>query len=472
MLFAPSKQLRRIFAFLSREDCVTLQTLRRGARRDHLEGITEIMANLKKLALWAAIALVGAAAIAASYYERYQADHQFAAEVSQARDEAQRIEHEFVRFTRRTLPSGGTFAAFLNGLGIDSPTASRMVASAQPVFDMRHLRAGNELSIGRSVLGEIREVRYNIEPGRVLSIEPTGSEFHSTIETIPSHTDEVGVVGQVDGSLFQAVTDAGEKPELAMRLAEIFAYDLDFYTDPRPGDTFRMVVEKKVLENGQTVAYGRILAAEYNNAGRAYRAVLFRGPTGMPTYYTPDGKSTKKAFLHSPLKFAAPITSHFSLHRFHPILKEYRAHLGIDYGAPTGTPVQSIGDGNIVFAGRKGGDGNLVKVQHANGYTTYYMHLSRILVRNGQRVAQGQSIGLVGMTGLATGPHLDFRIQLRGEFLNFEKLALPPSDPVSRRDWNEFAAARDRALAEMPPLPGGHAALAQNQAPPSASAAR
>ena len=147
-----------------------------------------------------------------------------------------------------------------------------------------------------------------------------------------------------------------------MRLAEIFGWDLDFYTDPRPGDTFRVVVEKKTFANGETAAYGRILAAEYNNAGHAYRAILFRGPSGAPAYYTPDGKSMKKAFLHSPLKFAAPITSHFSLHRFHPILKEYRAHLGIDYGAPTGTPVQTIGDGRVIFAGRKGGDGNLVKV--------------------------------------------------------------------------------------------------------------
>ena len=190
------------------------------------------MANLKNLILWPAIGLVAAGCITASYYQRYQADRQFAAEVGRARDEAQRIEREFVQFTKRSLPSGRTLAAFLSGLGIDSPTASRMIASARPVFDMRHLRAGNQLSIGRSVLGEIREVRYNIDPGRVLSIEPSGSDFHSTIETIPSHTDEVGVVGQVDGSLFQAVTDAGEKPELAMRLAEIFGWDLDFLHRP------------------------------------------------------------------------------------------------------------------------------------------------------------------------------------------------------------------------------------------------
>jgi murein DD-endopeptidase MepM/ murein hydrolase activator NlpD len=430
------------------------------------------MANLRKLIFWPAFVVVAAAALGDSYYVRYKADQQFAAEVSSAREQALRIQREVVLFTKSIVPPGRPFAVSLNGLGIDSPTTARLIASAQPVFNLRRLRAGNELDIGRSVLGELREVRYNIDTDRVLSIAPSGGDFHSAIETIPSHTDEVGVSGEVEGSLFQAVTDAGEKPELAMRLAEIFGWDLDFYTDPRPGDTFRVVVEKKTFANGETVAYGRILAAEYNNAGHPYRAFLFRGPSGAPAYYTPDGKSMKKAFLHSPLKFAAPITSHFSLHRFHPILKEYRAHLGIDYGAPTGTPVQTIGDGRVIFAGMKGGDGNLVKIQHTNGYTTYYMHLSRILVRDGQRVEQGERIGLVGMTGLATGPHLDFRIQLRGQFLNFERLPLPPSDPVAKRDWNDFAAARDHALAEMPPPTGEHPTLASNAPVSSRTPAR
>src|SRR5277367_4814395 len=424
------------------------------------------MANVRKLIFWPSFAVVAAVCLIASYHVRYKADQQFVAEVSHARDEAQRIEREFVQFTKRTMPSGRSFATLLNGLGIDSPTAARLVASAQPVFDLRHLRAGNELSIGRSVLGELREVRYNIDTGRVLSIAPTGDAFHSEIETIPSHTDEAGVSGRVEGSLFQAVTDAGERPELAMRLAEIFGWDLDFYTDPRPGDTFRVVVEKKIFSSGEPAAYGRILAAEYNNAGHAYRAILFRGPTGAAAYYTPDGKSMKKAFLHSPLKFAAPITSHFSLSRYHPILKEYRPHLGIDYGAPSGTPVQTIGDGKVIFAGPKGGAGNLIEIQHTNGYETYYMHLSKILVRSGQRVEQGERIGLVGMTGLATGPHLDFRIERRGEFLNFERLPLPPSDPVTKSDWPEFATARDHAI-NLFPSPG--AIVAQNPPPESNS---
>jgi murein DD-endopeptidase MepM/ murein hydrolase activator NlpD len=422
------------------------------------------MSNLKRWIFWPSFVLIAAGCIGASYYVRFAAEKQIGVQTSAARDEALRIQREVVLFTKRVVPSGRPFVAFLQGLGIDSPTAARLVASAQPVFDLRRLRAGNQLTVGRSVLGDLREVRYDIDADRVLSIAPRGDDVHSEIETIPSRTQTVGVGGEIDGSLFQAVTDAGEKPELAMRLAAIFAFDLDFYTDPRPGDTFRVTVEKKTLASGETIAYGRILAAEYSNGNRSYRAVLFHDPSGNVAYFTPEGKSMKKAFLHSPLKFAAPITSHFSYHRFHPILKEYRAHLGIDYGAPSGTPVQTIGEGKIIFAGMKGGDGNLVKVQHSNGYTTYYMHLSRILVRNGEHVAQGQSIGLVGMTGLATGPHLDFRIELRGQFLNFEKLPLPTADPVSKRDWAAFVSARDNAFALMPPPPGEHPALAENQA--------
>jgi len=436
--------------------------------------------NLGRAIFWPAFLAVAAGCLAVSYHARFSAESKISEQASLAATEAKRIQQQVVLLTKMVVPSRLPFGQFLQKVGINAGTATRVVASALPVFDFRHVRAGNQLTIGRSVLGELREVDYRIDEDHILTIAGgqratndaanaagaggAAPEFESKVETIPSTTEEAGVAGKIDGSLFQAVTDAGEKPELAMRIAAIFAYDLDFYTDPRPGDTFRLVVEKKILADGETASYGRILAAEYDNGGHAYRAVLFRDPFGDPAYYTPDGKSMKRAFLHSPLKFAAPITSHFSYHRFHPILKEYRPHLGIDYGAPMGTPVQTIADGKVIFAARKGGDGNLVKVQHANGYTTYYMHLSRILVRDGQRVQQGQNIGLVGMTGLATGPHLDFRIEEHGTFLNFEKLKLPSSDPIAKKDWSAFAAARDHALAEMPSMGTGNAAVAQNQA--------
>jgi murein DD-endopeptidase MepM/ murein hydrolase activator NlpD len=417
-----------------------------------------------KIVFWALLVAAGAVCISASYRVRFAAERQFDSEVSFARAETQRIQQQVILFTQRAIPPRLPFNVLLQQFGIDPVTSARVIASAQSVFNLRHLRAGNQVAVGRSVLGELRAVRYRIDTDRVLMISPQAGDFHSAIETIPSETQVAGVAGEIHGSLFDAVIDAGEKPELAMRLADIFGWDLDFYTDPRPGDTFRVVVEKKIVANNEPASYGRILAAEYDNSGRAYRAVLFHDPLGHPAYYTPDGKSMKKAFLHSPLKFAAPITSHFSTHRFHPILKEYRPHLGIDYGAPTGTPVQTIGDGRVVFAGLKGGSGNLIEIQHSNGYTTYYMHLSRILVHNGEHVEQGERIGLVGMTGLATGPHLDFRIQRRGEFLNFERLPLPPSDPVAKRDWDEFTTSRDRAMAQMP-QPATQQALAKEVSP-------
>jgi murein DD-endopeptidase MepM/ murein hydrolase activator NlpD len=422
------------------------------------------MFRIIKICVLIVLVAAGAAVAWYSFDQRQASDRNFADEVQRARVEAHRIQSEVVFYTASVVPSRQSFAALLGSIGISPSSAGRAIASAERVFDLRHVRAGNRFSVGRSVMGELREIRYSIDPDHMLRISPAGADFHSEIATIPSVTEETGVAGEIRGSLFEGVTNAGEKPELAMRLAEIFGWDLDFYTDPRPGDTFRVVVEKKKLSTGELASYGKILAAEYVNHGHVYRAVLFHDPAGNVAYYTPDGKSMKKAFLHSPLKFAAPITSHFSNARFHPILKEYRPHLGIDYGAPSGTPVQTIGDGKVIFAGPKGGAGNLIEIQHTNGYETYYMHLSRILVRTGQRVEQGERIGLVGMTGLATGPHLDFRIQRRGEFLNFERLPLPPSDPVAQRDWAAFATARDHAI-NLFPAPG--TIVAQN--PPASS---
>jgi murein DD-endopeptidase MepM/ murein hydrolase activator NlpD len=424
------------------------------------------MQNKLKIVIWISLLIAGAICLGASYRYRWAAEREISVQAELARDEAGRIQQDVVIFRERIVPARHPFNAILQDLGITRDNAARLTASAESVFDLRHLRAGNTLSVGRSALGEFSAVKYRIDADRVLLISPKGHDFQSEIQVIPSETKMTGVAGEIHGSLFESVIDAGEKPELAMRLAEIFGWDLDFYTDPRPGDTFRIVVEKKMLANGEMSSYGRILAAEYVNGSHPYRAVLFHDPSGAPAYYTPEGKSMKKAFLHSPLKFAAVITSHFSQSRFHPILKQYRPHLGIDYAAPSGTPVQTIGDGRVIFAGPKGGAGNLIEVQHSNGYTTYYMHLSRVLVHSGQRVEQGERIGLVGMTGLATGPHLDFRIQRGKDFLNFERLPLPPSDPVSKRDWNDFVGMRDVAMAQMPAA-GRQAAksVAKNSAP-------
>lgn len=383
------------------------------------------------------------------FHARFAAERQFVQEVALARQEAERIREQIVLYSKHPVAAGLTFSDSLRRMGLDPPTAAIIAGSVQPVYDLRRLRAGHVLEVGRSVAGELRAVRYQIDAERMLLVFPRGGGFHAEVKSTPLRAEVAGVAGEIRDSLFNAVTDAGESPELAMRLAEIFGWDMDFYTDPREGDTFRVVVEKKKSQDGQTAAYGQIFAAEYNNEGRIYRAVLFHDPAGRPAYYAPDGKSLQKAFLRSPLKFAAPITSHFSRRRYHPILKVRRPHLGIDYGAPVGTPVQAIGSGRVVFAGRKGGAGNMVHLAHANGYETMYMHLSRLLVHSGRRVEQGQRIGLVGRTGLATGPHLDFRIRQHGAYRNFEHLRLPPAQPVTKRDWNEFVAARERWLPRL-----------------------
>jgi murein DD-endopeptidase MepM/ murein hydrolase activator NlpD len=378
--------------------------------------------------------------------QRREVDREFRSQVEQARAEAERIRAQVVLPISNKLPAGENFTVALQRFGLSSQEAGEATAAAQHAFNLRQLRAGNTVIVGRSVEGELREINYKIDPDRMLHIVPATEGFSAEVKEIPSHVEVSAVSGRLEDSLFNAVEDAGESAEVAMRLAQIFGYDMDFYTDPRRGDTFRIVMEKKKYRTGETAGYGRILAAEYDNGGKKYQALLFHDDQGHPAYYTVEGKSLQKAFLRSPLKFAAPVTSHFSKARFHPILKTFRPHLGTDYGAPIGTPVQTIGSGRVEFAGRKGGDGNMVKIAHSQGYETMYLHLSRILVHLGEHVDIGKTIGLVGMTGLATGPHLDFRISQKGQFLNFEKLGLPPSEPVSRQNWTAFASLREQWL--------------------------
>jgi len=395
----------------------------------------------------AAISLtLGAIVDGFALQKRWAAEREYQHQVVVAIEEGARIRAEVVLASTAKLHPRENFAGELQRFGLTPAEASDATAAAQRAWNLRLLRAGNSITVGRSVEGKLRLIDYKIDAERMLHIVPQAQGFSAAVQAIPTHMETAVVSGQLDDSLFNAVADAGESPEMALRLAQIFGYDLDFYTDPRRGDTFRAVIEKKKYERGETAGYGRILAAEYVSGSRKYQALLFRDPDGRPAYYTADGKSLQKAFLRSPLKFGAPVTSHFSKARFHPILKTYRPHLGTDYGAPTGTPVQTIGSGRVVFAGRKGGDGNMVHIAHSNGYETYYLHLSRVFVRPGERVEIGKTIGLVGMTGLATGPHLDFRIAQKGQFKNFEVLGLPPSDPVSKKNWPEFSAVREQWL--------------------------
>ena len=392
----------------------------------------------RRLIIILSLVLVTSAAIAAAIVHKRSVDAAVRREEELLRAEAAREQQvqqpQDPPPTESKVGRSENFTAALQHAGLSADDAASATAAAQRVFNLRQVRAGNSITVNRSADGQLREIDYRIDSDRMLKIVPGDDRrFCRGSESDPVQDGSRAVAGQINDSLFNAVAQTGESPELAMRLAQIFGYDLDFYNDPRKGDTFRVVLEKKKYANGQTAGYGKILAAEYNNGGKKYQALLFHDEAGHPGYYSADGKALQKIFLHSPLKFSATVTSHFSKSRYHPILKIFRPHMGTDFGAPVGTPVQTIGSGRVEFAGRKGGEGNMIQIAHSDGYETMYLHLSRMFVHQGERVEIGKTIGLVGSTGLSTGPHLDFRILQRGQYKNFEKLGLPPSDPITKR---------------------------------------
>ena len=395
------------------------------------------------------ILVAGVFVVGHAVRERLSASKELHKQVQLAMWEAERIRMNVLLPTAQRMPTGENFASALQKLGLSAEQVTDATAAAQHAYNLRQLRAGNTITVNRSVEGGLHDINYKIDAERMLHLVAQQRGFSAEVQAIPIHSVVTVVSGQLDDFLFNAVEEAGESAEVAMRMAQIFRFDLDFYTDPRKGDTFRLLLQKKIYLTGETAGYGKILAAEYISGGKKYQALLFHDEKGQSAYYNADGKSLQKAFLRSPLKFGAPVTSHFSKSRFHPILKTYRAHLGTDYGAPMGTPVQTIGSGKVVFAGRKDGDGNMVHIAHSNGYETYYLHLSRMFVHAGEHVDIGKTIGLVGSTGLATGPHLDFRVAQKGQFKNFETLGLPPSEPVTKRNWAEFAAIREQWLPEL-----------------------
>jgi len=427
--------------------------------------------NRRSLIGIAVIVVVGAA-IAAAVYHKRSADAAVQHEEQLLQAEAaneQQVEPRDPPIAETKVGRNENFAAALQRSGLTAADAAGASTAAQRVFNLRQVRAGNSLGVNRSAAGELREVDYKIDSDRMLKIVPNGDHgFSAELKGIPSKTEVSAVTGKINDSLFNAVAQAGESPELALRLAQIFGYDLDFYNDPRKGDTFRIVLEKKKYADGRSAGYGKILAAEYDNGGKKYQALLFHDELGHVGYYSADGKSLQKTFLRSPLKFSATVTSHFSKSRYHPLLKLFRPHMGTDFRAPIGTPVQTIGSGRVEFAGRKGGEGNMIQIAHSDGYQTMYLHLSRMFVRQGERVEIGKIIGLVGSTGLSTGPHLDFRILQRGQYKNFEKLGLPPSDPITKKAWPEFALVRQQWL---PLLEGRAVAATGSGGAPSAAPA-
>jgi murein DD-endopeptidase MepM/ murein hydrolase activator NlpD len=343
-----------------------------------------------------------------------------------------------------TFEKRQTIAYALAKQGLSLALINQIIDCARPIYNLGKIKAGQSYWLSFTRDGYFRNFRYPVDDERYLTVyhDEAQDRLVPVMKNFAYETRVEPVSAVINNSLFSTILEIGERDQLALGLADIFGSDIDFYTDIQKGDSFKVLIEKKYL-NGQFAKYGAIQAAAFKNKQKLLTGFRFQDENGKPAYFGPEGKSLKRSFLKSPLKFAR-ITSTFSLARWHPILKVLRPHLGVDYAAQVGTPVQAVGDGVVTSCGNSGGSGNMVRIRHSGRYESMYLHLSRIAVKSGARVSQGQVIGYVGSTGLSTGPHLDFRVLHNGKPVNPLKVISPPGAPVSPRLLGSFAALRDK----------------------------
>jgi murein DD-endopeptidase MepM/ murein hydrolase activator NlpD len=325
--------------------------------------------------------------------------------------------------------------------------------------DFTRVRPGDTIEVTRDAHGTVLGVTYRATPWDRYEVwrrarphaERTaprvqGEQWVVRKVSIPAEVRVEPLRGAIRTSLFDSIDQLGEEPQLVLKFVEIFSWDFDFAADSWPGDRFRLLVEKRYAD-GKFAEYGRILIAQYQHEARRLTGIAFTTKAGRAGFYDPEGRSMRKSFLRSPLEFTR-ITSGYSLGRRHPILGGVQPHLAVDYAAPPGTPVRTVADGVVTFAGWNGGYGISAQVRHRAGYETMYNHLSRIGsgIRLGVGVAQGQVIGYVGSTGLSTGPHLDYRVMKRGSFVNPLGEKFLPGEPVPTEARAAFLSARDALL--------------------------
>ncbi len=316
----------------------------------------------------------------------------------------------------------------------------KLLEATAATYDLTKVRAGNSLVVKTSD-GLFHSLTYEIDPTNYLQVQKRDGGFVASVETIPYETRIAYLAGEIRDSLIAAFNQLGEGDALALEVAEIFSWEIDFYLDLRPGDSFSLVYEKKFWR-GKFAGYGRVLAAQVNIQGKKYQAFCFVFPdTGRVDYFDAEGNSLRKEFLRSPLKYGR-ITSRFSYRRLHPIRKVYRPHYGVDYAAPVGTPVQATADGVVRSAGWNGASGRMIHLRHPKGYETMYLHLSRLApgIRLGVKVTAGEVIGYVGSSGESTGPHLDYRILYRGRYINPLAWRFEPASPLPEKYKPRFQA--------------------------------
>jgi murein DD-endopeptidase MepM/ murein hydrolase activator NlpD len=334
---------------------------------------------------------------------------------------------------------GDTLEILFRRNGLSLADLADLVALPGAGSGLKLLRPGDRLEIAHRE-GEVLSLQRELDEVKVLTIARSSSGFEASTYERAVDVRTAGAHGVIRSSLFEAGMEAGISDRVTMDMAGIFEWDIDFIQDVREGDEFTVVYEE-LWRDGVKVRNGNIVAAEFINQGKSYRAARYRDETGHIDYFTPDGRSVRKAFIRAPLNFTR-ISSNFNPSRRHPVLNTIRAHRGVDYAAPTGTPIRAAGDGKVTFRGTQGGYGNVVIVQHGGNITTLYGHMSKFSnARVGSRVRQGDVIGYVGKSGLATGPHLHYEYRVNGVHRNPRTVALPPADPVPAQYTDDFRAS-------------------------------
>jgi murein DD-endopeptidase MepM/ murein hydrolase activator NlpD len=343
------------------------------------------------------------------------------------------------------IQPGETLGTILQNFGLP---ARQIREAALPITDLAKIRAGRSFTFVLSDQAPTPyEIHYPMGEDKTLVLKQAESGWTAQLDTVEYTVQETVREFTVTSSFWAAAVKAGLRASDIAGLANVYRFDVDFNTELRKGATVRMWVQE-LSQDGQVVKLGRPLAVRFTNSGKEYTAIHHVSANGEHGYFDAKGITRKKAFLRSPLKFSK-VTSKFNRKRFHPILKKRRPHLGVDFGAKTGTPVQASGGGVVVFAGRKGGHGKYVKIDHNGPYMSSYSHLSKISVKKGQKIRQGQLVGKVGSTGMSTGPHLHYQFWSHGKIVNPMTVKLPRNEAMPSKERPSFEANRDRWLEHL-----------------------
>lgn len=348
-----------------------------------------------------------------------------------------------------TVHRGDSLAKLFAANDLSATDLDSMMRLGDDTDALKTILPGQEIDVRRDQQGHVLSLHTQIDTAHYLDIRSGAQGYKASVSEIPTTIQNEYAHGVIENSLFDAASRAGLDDNLTMQLIHLYAWDIDFAHDIQSGDSFS-VLYQKIRREGQPVTDGNILAAEFTTGGKTYRIVRYTDPDGDTGYYTPDGHNVRKALIRAPVSFTR-ISSGFSLHRLNPVLGYTRAHQGVDYAAPTGTPIKAAGDGRIVFRGRKGGYGNCIIIMQGGGYSTLYAHMSRFRrgLHVGSHVQQDQVIGFVGMTGVATGPHLHFEVRVNGVPRNPRTVKLPDAAPILAKYLPDFERRSGLLIAQL-----------------------